>query len=234
MIFLFLTKGEILYPLVTVMLCVFVAWTIFAEFYKGAMTRRKNSGESFARALCNLTLRNTRRYGGYVVHFGIVLLFLGFVGKAFTTHEKASMLEGDEVRIKSYTLRCENLSNGDTPNYIYDRAVLSVSRGDDLLGTLTPERRFFKASRQAATIVAVRSTVLEDLYVVFSGREEESGRAIIEVYVNPLVAWVWIGGLVTFLGTLLALFPSVSERRAPRVVEPADELAIAGVRQQVS
>ena len=233
-IFLFLTKGEILYPLVTVMLCVFVSWTIFAEFYKGAMTRRKNSGESFARALYNLTLRNTRRYGGYVVHFGIVLLFLGFVGKAFTTHEKAAMLEGDEVRINGYTLRCENLSNGDIPNYIYERAILSVTRGGDLLGTLTPERRFFKASRQTATIVAVRSTLVEDLYVVFSGREEESGRAIIEIYVNPLVAWVWIGGLVTFLGTLLALVPSVSERRAPRVVEPADELAVAGVHQQVS
>ena len=73
--------------------------------------------------------------------------------------------------------------------------------------------------------------------MVYSGREEASGRAIIEVYVNPLVAWVWIGGFVTFLGTLLALIPSVSERRAPPVSESSDEiaeLAVAGVRRQVT
>ena len=180
-------------------------------------------------------MRNTRRYGGFVVHLGIVLLFVGFTGKAFTTHEKSAMLEGDELAVNNYTLRCENLSNGETPNFVYDRAVISVTRGGELLGVLTPERRFFKASQQASTVVAIRGfpfTLVEDLYVVFSGREEVSGRAIIEVYVNPLVAWVWIGGFVTFLGTLLALIPSVSERRVPRVPEPVNEMAVAGVRQQ--
>ena len=239
-IFLFVYEGEILYPLATVMLCVFVAWTILAEFYKGAKTRQKNSGESFSRALYNLTMRNTRRYGGFVVHLGIVLLFVGFTGNAFTAHEKSSMLEGDELAINNYILRCEDLSNGETPNFIYQRAVLSVTRGGKLLGTLAPEQRFFKASQQSATVVAIRgfpTTLVEDLYVVYSGREEASGRAIIEVYVNPLVAWVWIGGFVTFLGTLLALIPSVSERRAPPVSESADEiaeLAVAGVRRQVT
>ncbi len=229
-IFLFVYEGDILYPLATVMLCVFVAWTILSEFYKGTRTRQKNSGESFSRSLYNLTMRNTRRYGGFVVHLGIVLLFVGFTGKAFTAHEKLAMLEGDELVINNYTLRCENLSNGETANYIYDRAVISVTQGGELLGTLTPEQRFFKASQQAATVVAIRgfpSTLVEDLYVVFSGREEKTGRAVIEVYVNPLVAWVWIGGFVTFLGTLLALFPSVSERRTPDLPNAVDEPTVA-------
>ena len=234
LIFLFIYEGEILYPLVTIMLCVFVAWTILAEFYKGARTRQNNSGESFPRALLNLTLRNTRRYGGFVIHLGIVLLFVGFVGKAFGSHEKSALREGEELQIRNYTLRCESLTNGDTANHIYDRAVLSVTRGDEFIGILTPERRFFKASREAATIVAIRSSLAEDLYVVFGGRDEESGKAILEVYVNPLVAWVWIGGLVILLGTLLALFPSVGERRAARMGMPMGELVVAGTRQQTS
>jgi cytochrome c-type biogenesis protein CcmF len=234
LILLFIYEGEILYPLVTIMLCVFVAWTILSEFYKGARTRQNNSGESFPRALLNLTLRNTRRYGGFVIHLGIVLLFVGFVGKAFGSHEKSALREGDQLRVRNYTLRCESLTNGDTPNHIYDRAVLSVKRGDEFLGILTPERRFFKASREAATIVAIRSSLSEDLYVVFGGKDKESGKAILEVYVNPLVAWVWIGGLVILLGTLLALFPSVGERRAARMGMTVGGLAVAGARQQTS
>ncbi|MCZ6514716.1 MAG: heme lyase CcmF/NrfE family subunit, partial [Acidobacteria bacterium] len=217
MVLLFYFTHEDLYPLVTVMLCAFVTWTIVVEFVKGAKTRQKSTGESFFAAMYGLVIRNTRRYGGYVIHFGIVLLFVGFVGKAFTVHDKAVVREGEEFAIGRYSLRVEKLSKGENPNYLYDRAVLSVAKGDKFLGTMTPERRFFKASEQPTSVVAIRSlphSLTEDFYVVFAARDERNGTAVFEAYVNPLVSWVWIGGIVTFLGTLLALVPNLAERRA--------------------
>ncbi len=217
LVLLFYFTHEDLYPLVTVMLCAFVTWTIVVEFVKGARIRQKSTGEGFFAAMYGLVMRNTRRYGGYVIHFGIVLLFVGFVGKAFTVHDKAVVREGEEFSIGRYSLRVEKLSKGENPNYLYDRAVLSVAKGDKFLGTMTPERRFFKASEQPTSVVAIRSlphSFIEDFYVVYAARDERNGTAVFEAYVNPLVTWVWIGGIVTFLGTLLALVPSVAERRA--------------------
>ena len=212
----------------TVMLCAFVTWTIVVEFVKGARTRQKSTGGSFFAAMYGLVMRNTRRYGGYVIHFGIVLLFVGFVGKAFTVHDKAVVREGEEFDIGRYSLRVEKLSKGENPNYLYDRAVLSVAKGDKFLGTMTPERRFFKASEQPTSVVAIRSlphSFIEDFYVVFAARDERNGTAVFEAYFNPLVAWVWIGGIVTFLGTLLALVPNVAERRAAQQEQETKVLA---------
>lgn len=201
-----------LYPGMTLFLCAFVAACILQEFYKGARTRQQSCDENFAQAVYNLTLRNTRRYGGYVIHLGVVLLFVGFAGLAFKFEAKSPMIAGDLLRVKDYMLRCQTLTQGETPNYIYQRAVMTVTRDGRALGTLNPERRLYKASQEQISHVALRSSLAEDLYVVFAGQDQDSGKAIVEVFVNPLVAWVWIGGLVVFLGTLLAMVPSRVER----------------------
>jgi cytochrome c-type biogenesis protein CcmF len=201
----------------TIFLSVFVAVCTLGEFYKGARTRQHASNENFAQAVYNLTMRNTRRYGGYVIHLGIVLIFVGFTGQAFKKDAKALMQEGDLLRVKDYMLRCESLTSGDTPNYSFQRAMLSVSKAGRALGTMDPERRFFKASQEVTSHVTIRSSLAEDLYVVLASQDPESGKAVIQVFVNPLVIWVWIGGIVMFLGTLLALVPSRVEREMAQI-----------------
>jgi cytochrome c-type biogenesis protein CcmF len=212
------------YAWMSLYLSAFVAACTLGEFYKGARTRQRGSGENFLEAIYNLTMRNTRRYGGYVIHLGIVMLFVGFAGLAFKTEGRGLMQEGDLLRVKDYVLRCQTVTTGDTPNYAYQRVVLSITQGGHALGTLGPERRFYKASQQPITHVAVHNSLTEDLYTVLAGQDQESGKLVVEAFVNPLVLWVWLGGTVVFLGTLLALVPSRVEREMAEIRQ-AEEVA---------
>ncbi len=211
------------YAWMVLFLCVFVAVCVFGEFYKGARTRMRIAGENFLQALYNLTLKNTRRYGGYVIHLGIVLIFVGLAGLAFKSEAKGLMQEGDLLRVKDYLLRCESLTSGDTPNYSYIRAELSAIKDGRALGTMHPEKRLYKASREPISHVSIRKSLAEDLYVVLADQDPESGKAVVQVFVNPLVMWVWIGGAVVFLGTLLALVPSRVEREMAQIRQPRVE-----------
>jgi len=213
------------YAWMSLYLSAFVAACILGEFYKGARTRQRGSGENFLEAVYNLTMRNTRRYGGYIIHLGIVMLFVGFAGLAFKTEGRGLMQEGDLLRVKDYVLRCQTVSTGDTPNYSYQRVVLTVTENGHALGTLEPERRFYKASQQPITHVAVHNSLAEDLYTVLAGQDQESGKLVVEAFVNPLVLWVWLGGTVVFLGTLLALVPSRVEREMAEIRQ-AEEVAL--------
>jgi cytochrome c-type biogenesis protein CcmF len=214
-----------LYEWMTLFLCVFVAVSVLGEFYKGARTRQRTLGENLLEGVYNLTMLNTRRYGGYVIHLGIVVLFVGFAGQAFKTEAKSLMQEGDLLRVKDYVLRCESLTTGENPNYAYQRAVLAVTRGGHALGTIDPERRLFKASEEMTSHVAIRTSPKEDLYVVLAGQDPETNKAIVQVFINPLVVWVWVGGIVVFLGTLLALVPSRVEREMA-LIRPDSEEAV--------
>jgi len=206
-----------LYAWMSLFLAVFVAACVLGEFYKGARTRQQTSGENFFTAIYRLTMRNTRRYGGYVIHLGMVMLFVGWAGLAFKTHVKGLMGEGDLLRAGPYLLRCNMLTGGDTPNYTYQEAEITVVKNGEAYTTLTPERRFYKASQQPISHVAIRPTLSQDLYVVLAGQDPASGKAVIEVFINPLVQWVWMGGLVVFLGSLLALIPSRVEREMAEI-----------------
>src|SRR5262249_10855466 len=105
------------YAAVSFTLCVFVFSTIFQEFYKGARVRARNTGERFLAALTNLTLKNKRRYGGYIVHFAIVVIFVGLTGNAFNIEAKKQLKRGEEMQVGRYTLRLTDYQEGDTPNY---------------------------------------------------------------------------------------------------------------------
>ncbi len=204
-------------PWMTLFLAAFVAACVLGEFYKGARTRMKTSGEHFVQALYNLTMKNTRRYGGYVIHLGIVILFIGFSGLAFKSETQGLMQAGDILRAKNYLLRCETITRGQTPNYEYTTASLSVTENGRAIGVLKPQKRFYTASQQPITHVAVHPSLAQDLYVVLAGRDPATGKAVIQVFINPLVEWVWIGGLVVFLGTLLALVPSSVEKEMAEI-----------------
>ena len=200
------------YPQVSLILCVFVTITIVMEFYRGARVIARKSGHSLVGSAVTLTRRNTRRYGGYVIHFGMVLIFVGITGSAFNVDGEQEMLTGDRMPLGPYTLQLRELTGEDNPNYAAQHAVLDVYRGEQMVSTLRPERRFYKASRQPTTEVAIRMRMNEDLYVVFSGltpqEEGQTQRAVISAHLNPLVNWIWLGGLVLVLGTLIALLPS--------------------------
>jgi len=196
------------YSLVSFTLCMFVLVTIAQEFWKGTRVRVRNTGENFALAMVNLTLKNKRRYGGYVVHLSIVLMFVGLTGNAFNRQTSQAMVPGDEMQIGRYTLKMTDYRDGDSPNYQYGRVTLEVYRGGKLIRTMQPEKRFYKASDgQSTTEVALYSKPLEDLYVVFAGVSNDGKRYEITAHLNPLVWWVWFGAAVMVVGTLITLLP---------------------------
>jgi cytochrome c-type biogenesis protein CcmF len=199
-----------LYALVCFGLCLFVTLTILGEFYKGARAIAGRTGQNLAAAAIELTHRNTRRYGGYTVHLGVVLMFLGFAGAAFNKSMTAEVRIGDSFRIGKYDLRIRELRQGNTANYAWDHAVIDVSSGSSALGTLEPERRLYTSSQQSTSEVAIRRRLNEDLYLNFAGMTEDNSRAVIQAYVFPLVTWIWLGFLVMVGGTLVCLVPSKS------------------------
>jgi len=208
------------YALVCLILSVFVVLTIFAEFFRGARVLAARENTNLLTAVGSLTMRNTRRYGGYVVHFGIVLIFIGIAGSAFNKDTQAELNVGQSLRIGPYTILCQNFDSTANDNYQSARATLEVFSNGKSEMMLYPERRFFPASGETETIVATRSSALRDLYVVYAGRSPEDGNPVIHAYLNPLVKCIWFGGLVVVLGTGLALVPN---RRPAIVLSPVTD-----------
>jgi cytochrome c-type biogenesis protein CcmF len=196
------------YALMSFGLCLFVAWTIFAEFYKGARAISAKAHSNLLAGAFELTSRNTRRYGGYIVHMGIVLMFIGFTGAAFNKDTTVEVSPGNTFSIGHYQLRVADVTSGDNDNYAWHRAFIEVSKDGSPLGTLEPERRLYRTSRQGTSEVAIRRRLNEDLYLNFAGMSDDNQRAVIQAYVNPLVSWIWIGFWVVLSGTLVCLVPS--------------------------
>lgn len=196
------------YSMMALALAVFVIATIALEFIKGARVRGKNTGENFLRALANLVMKNKRRYGGYIVHFGVVLIFIGIAGSAFNKQESRQLVSGQELSIGSYNLKMTDYKEGNQASYAYGKVILQVYKNGKHIAILTPERRQFKTVNQQTTAtVALHSTPKEDLYVIFTGVSSDGAKFEIVAYVNPLVFWVWIGTLVLILGTMVTLLP---------------------------
>jgi cytochrome c-type biogenesis protein CcmF len=207
-----------MYSLVCVSLAFFVACTIVLEFYRGAKVIRMRSGMNYISSAVELTMRNTRRYGGYVIHFGMVLVFIGLAGNAFNQDKQMQMAPGSQMTIGSYTLYCQTFDSQPGPNYDAERVSLEVSRNGKSVMMLYPEKRNYRSSEESGTMVAIYSTPLTDLYVVYAGLDPTSGRPVIHAYLNPLVKWIWFGGVVVILGTILALLPN---RQTALVLKPA-------------
>jgi cytochrome c-type biogenesis protein CcmF len=196
------------YALISFGFCLFVGLTILVEFYRGGRAVAQKNQMNLARGMVELTHRNTRRYGGYLVHMGIVLMFVGFTGAAFNQDVTAQVNVGDNIRIGHYDLKILELRDGDNQNYQWHHAVVEVGKGGKVVGTLEPERRLYKASGQGTSEVSIRRQLNEDLYLNFAGVDQDTGRAIIQAYIFPLVAWIWVGSFVLVFGSLIALIPS--------------------------
>ena len=196
------------YSLMTIMLSVLVALTVISEFVRGGRVIGRHTGQNLLASMVQLAHRNTRRYGGYIVHFGVIVIMIGFAGSAFNQDKEQEMGFGDKMNIGPYTLVCRSYTQDDNPNYGSEWAVIDVFKGGKQIDTLYPERRFYKASQQTSTMPRVRSTIKEDLYLVYEGLNQDTGRPILKAHLNPLVGWIWVGVWIMIAGTVVALIPN--------------------------
>jgi cytochrome c-type biogenesis protein CcmF len=189
-------------------LCAFVTMAILQEFWRGAGVRREATGTDVFTALIGLVGRERRRYGGHIVHLGIVLVFLGFAGGGYEQEEKVSVLPGQEIAVGSYVVRYASLSVTDDGRKQMVTAQVEAFRDGTSLGTMYPARWFFRNREdEPTTEVALRRGFADDLYVVLAAYDVESQQAQIQVKVNPLVNWLWFGVGIMAIGTFIALLP---------------------------
>ena len=197
-------------PLACFALCALVTATITQEFWRGAVIRRKNTGTDFLTALIGLVGRNKRRYGGYIVHVGIVLVFLGFAGNAYKRDEQVQLKPGQQMTIGRYTLRNDGVKLNDDGQKQMITAYIAVFENGNQIDTLYPARWYYqKHENEPTTEVAIRRTVAEDLYIVLAADKQgvATQNATLQVVVNPLVNWIWFGFGVLAFGTGIALLP---------------------------
>jgi cytochrome c-type biogenesis protein CcmF len=208
-------------------LAAFVLATIFVEFRRGVVARRHMVAENTPRALVNLVAKNNRRYGGYIIHIGVVMAFVGIVASSFfKTEVKQSVTQGQTFQIGSYTLQYLGMTDSETPHLEKAEARVEVMRDGRPIALMTPAKLFYKRAQQPATSVAIRSTPANDLYLVLAGVDDNTGTVTFEVFLTPLVFWLWAGGFIMALGMVVAMWPNVRERaaimaavRAPAEVE---------------
>jgi cytochrome c-type biogenesis protein CcmF len=201
-----------LYALLSFSLSTFVTITIVTEFHRGAMARGHTNGESYPVALWRLLMKNKRRYGGYVVHFGMVLIFIGVTGAAFTEEAEKQLKPGESIKIRNYEMVYQDTKRLQDPNKMVIESTMVVKRDGKMLDTIFPQKHFYIVQQQPTTEVALFSNLREDLYVVLGEHQPETNAATFHVYLNPLVNWVWIGGMVLTLGTLITLMPEAREQ----------------------
>ena len=215
-----------LYALLAIALGGFVVATIVQEFARGTRARHRQYGEAYPLALARLLARNRRRYGGYIVHTGIVILFVAFAGMAFKTETEATLRPGESASLRSpygqtYTFTHLGISQYDALNRQITAATVEVRRNGRPIGFLTPEKRqhvdgLGRPTFQPSTEPGIMSMLREDLYGVLGGTVAGTEQAVFRFTINPLVWWVWYGGMIVALGGLIVMWPggSPAARRA--------------------
>ena len=233
-----------LYPLMALSLAGFVTGTILQEFYRGVRARRRMHGESAPVAFARLVARNRRRYGGYLVHVGVLIYFVAFTGMAFKREIEATLKPGQSATLASpfghtYTLTHVGVSQFEALNRIVSAATVSVAKDGRAVGLMSSEKRqhvdsFRRPTFEPSTEVAIRSGLQEDLYITYAGSVGGTEEAVYRFTINPLVWWVWFGGFVLALGGLVTMWPGggpvvASPQRARPVSQPRLAETGAGV-----
>jgi cytochrome c-type biogenesis protein CcmF len=201
------------YALMTWALATLVTLTVGMEFVRGGRVIAGKTGQSLIAAMVQLTRRNTRRYGGYIVHVGVAVLLIGVAGSAFNQDKEQEMGNGDRMQIGTYDIVCRSYTQDDNANASSESAILDIFQRGKQIDTLYPTRLVFKASNQPNTRPDIHSTLKEDLYTVYEGTNEQTGRPILKIHINPLVNWIWIGVHIMILGTVLAMIPNTAPVR---------------------
>ena len=192
-------------------LCAFVVGTISQEFWRGARVRQRATGTDVFTALIGLTARNKRRYGGYIVHIGIVLMFLGFAGEGFKQDEQVLLKPGQQTQVGDFVVRLDAIRVTDDGQKQMITGHTTVFRDGQELARMYPARWFFrKHEEEPTTEVAIRRSFAEDIYLVMAAFNLEEQSASMEIVVNPLVNWVWLGFGILAFGTGIALLPETA------------------------
>jgi cytochrome c-type biogenesis protein CcmF len=210
------------YALVSYLLAGFVGATIVQEFWKGTSARMRMHGEAAPVALLRLVGRNRRRYGGYVVHFGIVVMFAAFAGLAFKKEYDFTLTGGESFRARDpwgreWTFTSQGVSRYEELNRNTVAVVLDATRDGRPMGLIKTEKRQHVDSRgiptfEPSTEVGIRESARQDVYIVLAGLSGEDS-AELRVTFNPLVIWVWVGGLLMAFGGIIVMWPQ-AERAA--------------------
>jgi cytochrome c-type biogenesis protein CcmF len=198
------------FALLAFWLCAFAASVTLYEYGRAVWARHRSTRENLAVSLWHLAGRNRRRYGGYIIHLGVVLMALGVIGiNMFQTETQGTIAPGQTLSLAEYTVTYKSLAEFDTPDgRDVARAVVAVSKNNQPMGELYPRRDYYYESQQPMTIPGVRSTMEDDLYVLLVDWQPISSQgATFKIYHNPLVNWLWLGGIVFILGTLVAAWP---------------------------
>ena len=190
----------------------FVAGTLTQEFVRGASVRRGMTGTDLVTAMIGLVSRNQRRYGGYIVHAGMVLIFLGFAGQGFSRNQQILLKPGEEQKVGDYTIHLDALRVTDDgqKQMITGHITVKNAKGE-VIDQMRPAKWYYrKHEEEPTTEVAIRRSFAEDLYIVMPAYEVEEQTASVEVHINPLVDWVWFGFGILAIGTGIALLPEAS------------------------
>jgi cytochrome c-type biogenesis protein CcmF len=200
----------------------FVAGTIVLEFARGVHARQAMRGEPLPLALLALVARNRRRYGGYIVHFGMLLLLCGITGSSvFATQRVVTLAPGQTASVGPYRTRYEGLSQSTAGGALTVGAQLRIYDGGRDVGELVAARNLFLNGRDATSSVALRSTARDDLYITLigwtagPGSDGADAAVTLRLLVNPLVMWMWVGGLVLSVGAIVAMLPESRPRTSP-------------------
>jgi cytochrome c-type biogenesis protein CcmF len=217
------------YAIVSFAVSAAVLTAILSEFLRGAGVISRQTGRNLLVSTWLLTRRNTRRYGGYIIHIGVVIVVVGLAGAAFNTSEEKELGLHDKLLIGPYTLECIGFTQDSNLNFNSEYAMLDVYRDGKKQFQMTPEKRVYLASEQPQTMVAIHSLPSWDLYVVYEGTNPDTSQPIIKAFLNPLVGWIWAGLVILIFGTFVALVPSIGPATAalrvpatrPAPTEPA-------------
>ncbi|MAE69234.1 MAG: cytochrome C biogenesis protein [Gemmatimonadetes bacterium] len=218
-----------IYAMLTLGAGAFVLATVVQEFVRGARTRKRAHGETIGRAFVSLVARNRRRYGGYVVHVGVTAMFAGIAGSAFDEEAEALLKSGESLAAGGYEIRFVSNHAVDRPDYSARRVEAELYKDGEGLAVMMPERRFYERQNQPTTEVSIHSRLFEDVYLIPGGFTDNSDEAILKVHINPLVGWVWAGGLIMLIGSAVSLWPERGRRGEPHAaVAKSEGLVHAG------
>ena len=207
--------------------CAFVTVTILSEFVRGAAARRSIHGENWLVALLHLIGRNRRRYGGYIVHLGVILFVIGAIGSsAYETRAEGLLKPGQSLTVGSNVLTFSGVEKTRGPNYVERAAVLNVTSDGSSLGTLKPAKRAYIREQTTSNEVAIRTTMTAgDLFIILDGIRGD-GAVQIKAFYKPVVGLLWIAGFFFVGGVILCVWPD--EREARRILRRYAEEPLPG------
>jgi ribosomal protein L40E len=205
-------------PLISTITCSFVVGTVFQEFWRGTTVRMRTKGENAGTAFITLVSRAKRRYGGYIVHVAVVLMYIGFTGAAYDVEKEAALRPGEALEIGGYQVRYDDVRmESDTSKRMVFTDMTILDADGDEVALVSPAKFIYRTHPEMPTTeVAIRYGLIEDIYVIMASVDSSTRLGTFRVIIRPLVMWIWLGALLMIFGTFIAVSPSVKEVLAER------------------